>query len=158
MRQDILVSSHVLFLAMKLDLPNPTAERLQKLFGSKIYDFLGYTINLETGEIKDNLECAASNTKRVTEELAILLSHYSSSSTLPTLAGKLVKFRELPGGDAYEGAFLERAVNPVAEVFGSKPEELTRAAEEIGGKPMQLGDVSVQIQALKGIRQRNHTL
>ena len=81
---------------------------------------------------------------------AAMLEHYSLANSAP-LIGKLVKFKDIPGGYAYEGAFIKRAIQPVAEVFGEEPEELTMAAELLGGLKLKLGDASVKIEALKGI-------
>ena len=51
----------------------------------------------------------------------MLLTHYSTANPV-TLTGKLVKFEELPGGSAYEDAFIKRAMQPIAEFFGENPQ------------------------------------
>jgi len=65
--------------------------------------------------------------------------------------GKLVKFKDLPGGYAYEGAFIKRAIQPVEYVFGESIESLVKAAELLGGFKLEFGDTSVQITTLKNI-------
>ena len=81
---------------------------------------------------------------------AALLCHYALANPTP-LTGKLVKFKDIPGGYAYEGAFVQRAIQLVAEVFGEKPEELPKAAKLLCGLQLSLGDSSVEITSLKGI-------
>ena len=81
---------------------------------------------------------------------AALLGHYALANPTP-LSCKLVKFKDIPGGYAYEGAFVQRAIQPIAEVFGEKPEELPKAARLLDGVQRNLGDSSVEINALKGI-------
>jgi hypothetical protein len=63
----------------------------------------------------------------------------------------VVKFKDLPGGYAYERAFNQRAIQPIAKVFGEKPADLVEAARALGGKPMDFGDASAEIPALEGI-------
>lgn len=99
---------------IKLNLQNQTLQRLQQLIGGGAYDFLGFALDLETGVLSDQL---TSNSMRDTRErdsqiFAALLGHYAPAS--PTsLSGKLVKFKDLSGGDAYEGAFVQRAIEPI---------------------------------------------
>jgi len=76
-----------------------------------------------------------------------LLAHYSKAEPVER-TGILVGFRDLPGGYAYEGAFLRRAVFPVAEMFGSDPEALVKAAKVLNGIRLSHGDASVELPAL----------
>jgi len=110
---------------------------------------LGFTLNLGKGEITDNIGAVELN-KKATFALSVLLSHYACSSPSP-LTGKLVKFSEIPGGRAYEGAFIARAVAPIAGFFGNRPQELLKATAKLNGKPARFGDVSAHFEALKGI-------
>ena len=136
---------------IKLNLPKQTIEKLQTLTETIRYDFLGFTLDLQKSVITDNFGQAAKNySEWHIQLLSTLLAHYSTANPVP-LSGKLVKFKDLPGGYAYEGAFIKRAIQPIAEVFGGNPQELHRAAALLGGKPLNLGDASVEIIALKGI-------
>jgi hypothetical protein len=140
---------------IKLNLQAETLQKLTQLIYPQngiSYDFLGFTLNLETGTISDKLN---SNSNQDASEKHIkifvaLLCHYALANPTP-LSGKLVKFKDLPGGYAYEGAFVQRAIQPIAEVFGEKPEELPKAARLLGGLRLNLGDSSVEINALKDI-------
>jgi hypothetical protein len=57
----------------------------------------------------------------------------------------------LPGGNAYEKTFNERAIEPVAKIFGDKPEALVEAAKLLNGVALTYGDSSVEIPFLKGL-------
>jgi hypothetical protein len=127
--------------------------RLQQLTGTVCYQFLGFTLNLEEDTIIDSFD---SSSQELTEELAVKLivpmfKHYTMGNPIP-LVGRFVKFRDLPGGCAYEVAFVNRAVKPLEQVFGADPELFFQAAKLLGGKRLNLGsDVSVEIMMLKGI-------
>ena len=113
------------------------------------YDFLGFTFDLQEGTIADKL-CESTWTEQVEKLIPAILLHYSQGKRT-NLAHKFVKFRGLPGGSAYEGAFIERAVKPVARAFAQRPGDLPRAAELIGGKTLTLGDYSAEITPLKEV-------
>jgi len=137
---------------IKLSFQKQSLERLQRLIGKPYCDFLGFTLDLETGILSDKLN---RKSMQDTSEMrihifAVLLGHYALANPTP-LTGTLVKFKDIPGGYAYEGAFVQRAIEPIAEVFGEKPDELAKAAKLLGGIPLNLGDASVEIVALKGI-------
>jgi hypothetical protein len=84
------------------------------------------------------------------ETLFVLLAHYSHAR--PTdIVGKLIRFHDLPGGYAYEGTFTRRAVSPIAEIFGDKPEMLIEGAKLLNGIKREYGDSSVEIPALPKI-------
>jgi hypothetical protein len=137
---------------VKLNLKPEELIKIKTLAGKNgdEYRFLGYTLNLETAELQDHLSLNYSVDKADEYVLNVILSHYSSAKQVPS-AGKLVKFRDLPGGSAYELAFLQRAVQPVAAAFSEKPEALVEAAKALGGKHLTHGDASAEIPALEGI-------
>ncbi|HSQ48594.1 MAG TPA: DUF3786 domain-containing protein [Candidatus Deferrimicrobiaceae bacterium] len=136
---------------IKLDLNGETLTKLQKLTGTSRYEFLGFTIDLKDSTLTDNLSQPEQNLSEwAIQILKVLLSHYASANPIvPT--GKLLKFKDVPGGYAYEEAFAKRAIDPVAECFGENPDELPKAAKLLGGTQLEIGDASAQIPALKGI-------
>jgi hypothetical protein len=137
----------------KLKLKNDELEKLRDLTctpkGDE-YFFLGYALDLETAELRDLLNEDANLSETETYAITILLSHYVSAKLTPK-TGKLMKFRDLPGGAAYERAFLQRAAQPIAQTYGSNPSALLDAAKLLKGISLSHGDVSVEIQALEGI-------
>ncbi len=138
---------------MRLRLQQEQLEQLCKLFnaekGSK-YQWLGYSLNFENGNIQDLLDSNTHHTEAEIHILTVLLSHYLQAK--PTArTGKLIKFKDLQGGYAYERAFLQRAVQPIAQTFGENPAELLEAGKLLKGTSLALGDASVEIPALEGI-------
>lgn len=57
-------------------------------------------------------------------------------------------FRQMPGGEAYQSAFQERAVLPLANMFSNDAAKLARAAKAIGGKIEQFGSVTAVLPFL----------
>ena len=114
------------------------------------FEFLGYEVDLESGEISDKLIANCQLAKGEFDVLQTLLTHYCKAD-LVERTGRLVKFANLPGGQAYEKAFLKRAVEPIADTFGEKPEELSECAKALGGVSKAYGDASVEISALPGV-------
>lgn len=138
----------------KLNLQPKTLQKLRQLTNpqNNTYNFLAFNLNLETATLTDSLD--SNQIKNLTEWhlqlLATLLEHYALAKTTPP-TGKLVKFKDIPGGHAYEGAFDKRAIQPVAHFFGEKPAEMTKAAKLLGGVERSFGDASFEVEALKGI-------
>ena len=112
--------------------------------------FLGYTVDLVSGDVHDEIKGIAVQGSGELEVLQILLAHYSKSEPVER-TGKLVRFADLPGGHAYEKAFLQRAVQPIADVFGDKPEKQIEAAKRLNGVALAYGDFSVEIPTLPRI-------
>ncbi len=142
----------MVFFLMKSNLQAEALQRLRRLFDAEktgTYDFLGFTLNLEEGTLTDNLGVNPWS-ELIIRLIPVMLQHYTEGKQTP-LTGKLVKFRDIPGGYAYEGAFINRAIKPVEGVFGENPKMLLEAAKRLGGKPLSQGDASVEIVALKGI-------
>ncbi len=137
----------------KLNLQAEQLEKIRhlvKVGKDHVYQFLGYALDVETSEFHDLLEKGTVHSEWGVQIMTALLVHYSLASETPK-SGKLVKFKDLPGGYAYEHAFIQRAVNPIAQVFGDKPAELVEAAKLLKGKRLDYGDSSVEIPALEGI-------
>jgi Domain of unknown function (DUF3786) len=124
--------------------------QLTKVGKDNMYQFLGYALNLETNQFHDLLEKDTVHSNWGVQTLTALLAHYSLANETAKM-GKLVKFKDLPGGYAYEHAFTQRAINPIAKAFGSNPAELAEVAKLFGGKKVNYGDMSVEIPALEGI-------
>lgn len=98
-------------------------------FAGSTLTFLAYSVDLESGSVFDHLRNVHVAKPNV---LYILLSHYANARFEVNL-GKLVKFRDLPGGYAYERAFVNRAIVPITKVFGSDPNVLVQAAKALNG-------------------------
>jgi hypothetical protein len=116
-------------------------------FAGSTIDFLAYSVDLESGSVFDQLRNVHVAKPNV---LYILLSHYANARVGVNL-GELVRFGDLPGGHAYEGAFVNRAISSITKVFGSDPRMLVEAAKVLNGIEVGYGDLSVEIPALPRI-------
>ena len=96
--------------------------------GCNCLELLGYTVDLDSGDVCDRLKKDRLCSERDVEILHVLLAHYAAAEPVER-TGKLMKFRDLPGGYAYEKAFIQRVIQPVATIFGDKPEALVEAAQ-----------------------------
>ncbi len=137
----------------KVKLRAEELERIAKLTGTKKdskYNFLGYTFDLRDADLSDPWNLGGVPNEIDIRVLTVILFHYALANA-STKTGKLIKFKDIPGGPAYELAFLQRAVQPIAKAFGSKPETLYEAAKLIGGKKLTHGDASVEVPALADI-------
>jgi hypothetical protein len=77
----------------------------------------------------------------------ILILHYFAEAKGTASTGKLIAFKQLPGGISYFPAFFHRAIGPLVKNFGRNPELLRKAAAKLGGRDANYGDVSVTISA-----------
>jgi hypothetical protein len=137
---------------MKFRLKPEELQKIARLVGEEkdsLYCTLGYSLNLENGELYDHLSEDGSLGLEA-KVLAILLAHYASAEATPKV-GKLIKYGDLPGGHAYEKAFIQRAVQPIADSFGDNPSELIKAAKLLGGIALEVDDAAVDIPTLQGI-------
>jgi hypothetical protein len=126
-------------------------DKLHDLIGLDIYGLLGFSLDLKTGNFTYTQYTGTTVNERTLQIFSIILTHYASGKPRPPTC-KLVKFKDLPGGYAYEGAFNQRAIQPIIDAFGTKPDMLVQVAELLGGARISVGgDVCVQIPTLKGI-------
>lgn len=142
----------------KLNLSSSQLLRLKELSDTgndDFFRFLGFSLNLETGEFHDVLQEGASRVieyKNPTmhQQISDLLSNYSTANKKSS-GTKLVKFKDFPGGYAYENTFNQRAIEPIVKFFGKKPNELIEASKLLGGRPLDYGSSSVEIPALSRV-------
>jgi hypothetical protein len=77
----------------------------------------------------------------------ILILHYFTGAKGTSAIGKLIAYKQLPGGISYFPAFSQRAIAPFVNHFGKNPELLIKAAAKLGGGEADYGDVSVTVNA-----------
>jgi len=77
----------------------------------------------------------------------ILILHYFTGAKGTAATGKLIAYKQLPGGISYFPAFSQRAIAPFVNHFGKSPELLIKAAAKLGGREADYGDISVTINA-----------
>ena len=77
----------------------------------------------------------------------ILMLHYLITATGTPPTGKLIGFRQLPGGCFEHASFSREVLTPLLDRFGKTPERLVEAAETLGGSKAGYGNVAVSIKA-----------
>jgi hypothetical protein len=134
----------------KLHRDEAILKRLKRLVnsGCNCIELLGYIVDLDSGNVYDQLKQGKLCSEKDTENLHILFTHYCAAESAKR-TGKLVKFRDLPGGCAYEKAFIQRVTQPIAAIFGDNPEALVEAAKLLNGVALTYGDASVEIPVLE---------
>ena len=77
----------------------------------------------------------------------ILILHYLTSAKGTPFANKPITFKELPEGAIYFATFTKRTIKPIIGHFGEEPHRLIDAAEKLGGRKVDYGDVAITINA-----------
>lgn len=107
--------------------------------------FLKLSLSLETGEILDELKHKPYPEAKPT--VYCILSGYAEAK--PTSeTQKLISFSQLPGGAAYNTAFIRRAVQLIERTFGDNAQRLWTAAKIFDAERLSYSDYSVKIRAL----------
>lgn len=114
----------------------PKADRLR---------VLDLEVNLKDGSVTDTTLNRPFDPRE--EYIFFLLSKYAEAKQTP-LTGKLVSFRQVTGGRAYDPVFEGRVVQPVARHLGDKVDRFAKAAERLGGRPVPQGDKAYVINTL----------
>ena len=82
---------------------------------------------------------------------SIALKYLTTSDGTPP-SGKLIHFRELPGGGNYASAFQGYAPDSLARHFGQDMENFSDTCSRIGGIPQDLGDAAFAFDVFPRIR------
>ena len=77
----------------------------------------------------------------------ILMLHYLITAKGTPATGKLIGFKQVPGGLFEYASFSREVLTPLLDHFGSEPERLVEAAANLGGSRVSHGDVGVSIKA-----------
>jgi hypothetical protein len=81
----------------------------------------------------------------------ILMLHYLITAKGTSNTGKLIGFRQVPGGIFEHASFSREVLTPLLEHFGKVPERLVEAAANLGGSKAGYGDVAVSIKAFPNV-------
>lgn len=87
------------------------------------------------------------------EFLAVLILHYLSEKLkgLPGATGEWISFKELAGGESYYPAFRKRAIEPILNKYGSRPENIFSCLERLPAKKIKQADAAVSIETFEGV-------
>ncbi|MFX0116000.1 MAG: DUF3786 domain-containing protein, partial [Candidatus Hodarchaeota archaeon] len=106
--------------------------------------FLGFRLQLADGHIFDKLEddYFSGNPRGI----YFLLAGYANSQEIPETS-ELTSFAQLRGGRAFQRAFMERAMQPIAKNLGSDCSALRAAGRFLKGQELSYGDCSICIHS-----------
>ncbi len=85
--------------------------------------------------------------------VSILILHYLAQKLkiLPALSNQWLTFRELSGVEGYYDAYHKRSIEPIIRKYGKNPDALKDVLSRLPGKLAEGGDVSIIIEAFKGV-------
>lgn len=123
----------------------PTERRvtIPILDGKAVIDHDGRTIEIDLPENDKFLEIV------VLHQLSWQLRYEGRS-----VPWEWALFRQMPGGEAYQAAFQERTVSPLAKEFSDMPDVLMSAAKRLGGRVEAFGSATVDIPFLPRLNVR----
>ena len=79
----------------------------------------------------------------------IIWLHYMTTQGIKTPKGRLMPYRDVPGGaQFYDPNFTKRVTRPFTKTFGNDLDSLIKVGEAFGGKKCDSGDASVVINVL----------
>lgn len=89
--------------------------------------------------------------KELTLQEQVLILHYLLKAPGAPPAGQWITFREIPSGEFYYSAFVQRAKEPLVKTFGHRPRLLAELGVRRGGVEREEGDVCMCFQAFPKI-------
>ncbi|MFC2047006.1 DUF3786 domain-containing protein [Chloroflexota bacterium] len=81
----------------------------------------------------------------------VLILHYFTLAKGTPATNKLITYKELPEGFSYFPTFSNRTIKHLLAYFGNEPHRLLDAAEPLGGRKADYGDVAVTIHAFNRV-------
>jgi hypothetical protein len=79
---------------------------------------------------------------------ALLCVQYLLTARAEPLAGELANPRSLPYGEFFLRGPHDLPTGRIEQVFGERPERFRAAAEALGGRPVDIGDVAAEFRVL----------
>jgi Domain of unknown function (DUF3786) len=91
----------------------------------------------------EGVMAAPEGTKGLSLQEQGLIMHYLIQAKGAPLTETWITFREIPSGEFYYSAFVQRAKNPLVKAFGHHPGLLLDLGRKMGGTPGEEGDASI---------------
>lgn len=120
---------------------------------NSVYDRSSHTLHLKYLNTGYEVDCSSGGIKykdsndEVTTTVKVLIAHYLLKAGIKPLSGKMISFKEIPGGGAiYYQTFQKRAILPLVKTFSNNLNGLYLAAEKLGGTRETYGHASVTIK------------
>ena len=127
-------------------------ENLKKAAKEKTYNLTVLTDEYEINPENKRILSLSCNIP-AGEYLTILILHYliRKLKDIPRVSGEWISFKQLTGSLGYYPTFKKRVIGRILRKFGARPEIILRACEHLNAKPAQLADISIVIEAFKGV-------
>lgn len=81
----------------------------------------------------------------------ILILHYLITAKGTPNTGKLIGFKQVPGGLFEYASFSREILIPLLDHFGKESQRLAESAANLGGSPASYGDAAVSIKAFPNV-------
>ena len=138
--------------------PTEASERTGIEFDSEVsgfnIDLLGFRIFAKFPEFKLLPSTDMTPETLYNFQTQVLAMRVLTTGVFAPLTGTFKAYRELPWGDVYDQNFNGRCIKRFAYGFGFKPDVFSKAAELLGGKKIDLGDVAYEFDFMGGIKCR----
>lgn len=121
-----------------------TYSQVNNCFNLRHYNNL-LTIDLDSKTVKNQ-------NKPLEIRRSIIVLHYLVTASTKATAGRLISFKELPGGMIYFEPFSKRAVNPLLANFGERINLFIEAAKNFGGQKNSIGDAGFTFNAFPKVQ------
>ncbi|MBU1056083.1 MAG: DUF3786 domain-containing protein [Proteobacteria bacterium] len=131
------------------DLSNDTLSDIANRSGYELVDnnrlrvpFLNrlYIVSWPDFEFKDE----SPEPKEVPIQEQVIILHYLLAKAIITGYSNWISFREIPGASFYYSAFVNRAINPLKDIFGNNISLFANAAKCLEGKAFDAGDAAFE--------------
>ena len=116
--------------------------QLISLSGEILFSLSYFVSPLKIAFPTGRMEYESSSDKLSLQEQGLILHYLLSAEDIP-LTKELITFREIPSGEFYYQAFLNRAQVPLVSTFGSAHDLFRQAGKKLGGTEGGIGDVSL---------------
>ena len=113
-----------------------------------IVEYLNQSYQITLPDIEISL---TDSEEKVSIKDRILILHYLTLAKGTPLSNKMITYKELPEGASYSPTFYKRTIKPILGHFGTEPHRLIDAAEKLGGRRVDYGDVAVTINAFSRV-------
>lgn len=128
----------------RLEMADNSGGKLDSSNGDILISYLNQTcrVDKQAGVTPENPDFLLSR-----NEVTCILQYLAKCSGLP-LRNKWISFLELPEGEHHFVPFQNEAMKPLAQKFGSDLPAFSRIGENLGGKPISMGDMALSLPVL----------
>jgi len=82
----------------------------------------------------------------------VLLLHYLITARGAQPTGRMITFKQVPGGAFYYPAFVRRTTQLILKIYGVRLEKWLESADRLGWGRASYGDAAVEVEALPRVR------